>query len=477
MFWQFENIVSSNIAIYDDTLKKKITYGELKQQSDDLVNTIKSDYKKLAFVFCDNSYHSVLVYLSMLRGGHAVFLANAQMDASLKSNLVRVYQPDLIWSIDSSARFNGYDLLSGSNDIAYCIKKKQDRTEIHSDLALLLSTSGTTGSPKLVRLSYKNIQANADSIVDYLEITKDERAITTLPFHYSYGLSVLHSHLLAGATLVYTNQSVIAKPFWEVFRAQSCTSIAGVPFTYQMLDRLRFDRMELPSLRTMTQAGGRLDNKRIRKFSDSAQQKNIRFFVMYGETEATARISYVPYSALPKKIGSIGLPIPGGAISIFYEGKETTEPNIEGELVYKGNNVMMGYAKNRGDLGRGDEMNGILHTGDLAYRDQDGYFFITGRMKRFLKIFGLRLNLDDVEEALESHLSKAVICAGSDDELKIVVETKEQKDLEEASNYIIDLYHLHHSVVHASDLDILPRTSSGKKDYKEIERSNSNGQT
>jgi acyl-coenzyme A synthetase/AMP-(fatty) acid ligase len=476
MFWHLEDIVDSNIAIYDDFLKRNITYGELKQQSDDLVTTVKSDYKKLVFVFCDNSFLSVLVYLSMLRRGHAVFLANGTMDSSLKTNLIGVYQPDLIWSIDLGDCFDGYDPLSGIDNVTFHIKKKQNRIEIHPDLALLLSTSGTTGSPKLVRLSYKNIQANAESIVNYLEITRDERAITTLPLHYSYGLSVFHSHLLAGATLVCTNQSVIAKPFWEVFREQSCTSIAGVPFTYQMLDRLRFDRMELPSLRTMTQAGGRLDNERIRKFSDTARQKNIRFFVMYGETEATARISYVPYSVLPQKIGSIGIPIPGGAMSVFYEGKEITEPNIDGELVYKGNNVMMGYSENRGDLSHGDEMNGVLHTGDLAYQDQKGYFFVTGRMKRFLKIFGLRLNLDDVEETLESHLSKAVACAGNDDKLKIVVETKDRKDLEEASNYVIDLYHLHHSVIHTAGLDILPRTSSGKKDYKEIERRDSNEQ-
>lgn len=473
MFWDLEDIVDSNIAIYDEALKKSITYAALKQQSDDLVGTIESEYKKLAFLFCDNSYSSVLVYLSMLRGGHAVFLANGKMDASLKANLVRVYRPDLIWSIDLSDCFDGYDESSGNDKFAFHIKKRQERTEIHPDLALLLSTSGTTGSPKLVRLSHKNIQANAESIVDYLKITKDERAITTLPLHYSYGLSVLHSHLLAGATLVCTNQSVIAKAFWEVFREQSCTSIAGVPFTYQMLDRLRFDRMELPSLRTITQAGGRLDNERIQKFSDIAQQKNIRFFVMYGETEATARISYVQYSVLPEKIGSIGIPIPGGAMSIFYEGKETTEPDIEGELVYKGDNVMMGYAENCADLARGDEMNGVLHTGDLAYRDQGGYFFVTGRMKRFLKIFGLRLNLDDVEETLEYHLSKAVACAGNDDELKLIVETKDPKDLEEACDYVVDLYQLHHSVVHAANIDILPRTSSGKKDYKEIERRDS----
>lgn len=477
MFWHLEDIADSNIAIYDDSLKKYITYAELKQQSDDLVDTIKSDHKKLAFVFCDNSSLSVLIYLSMLRGGYAVLLANGKTDVFLKSNLVRVYRPDVIFSIDPEDCFEGYGQLSGSDNVAFLMKKKQDRTEIHPDLAVLLSTSGTTGSPKLVRLSYKNIQANAESIVDYLEITKDERAITTLPLHYSYGLSVIHSHLLAGAMLVCTNQSVIAKLFWDAFRKQSCTSIAGVPFTYQMLDRLMFGRMELPSLRTMTQAGGRLDKDRIRKFSDIAQQKNMRFFVMYGETEATARISYVPYSVLPEKIGSIGIPIPGGAMCIVDEGKETTEPDIEGELVYKGNNVMMGYAENRGDLARGDKMNGVLHTGDLAYRDQDGYFFVTGRMKRFLKIFGLRLNLDDVEETLESHLSKAVACVGNDDELKIVVETKARKDLEEAINYVIELYRLHHSVVHAGKLDILPRKSSGKKDYKKIEGRNSDGRT
>jgi long-chain acyl-CoA synthetase len=475
MFWELKDIDDSGIAIYDDCHKRSITYGELKQRSDYFVKTIKADYKQLVFVFCDNSFLSVFVYLSMLRGGHAVFLANGKMDVSLKTNLVEVYRPDLIWSINSSDSFKGYNQLSGSDAIPLYIKKKQEQPEIHPDLALLLSTSGTTGSPKLVRLSYKNIQANAESIVTYLGITKDERAITSLPLHYSYGLSVLHSHILVGATVVCTNQSVIVKPFWEVFREQACTSIAGVPFTYQMLDRLRFERMELSSLRTMTQAGGRLDNERINKFSDIAQQKNIRFFVMYGATEATARISYVPFRKLPEKIGSIGIPVAGGAMSIFHEGKETTRLNTEGELIYKGDNVMMGYAENRGDLARGDDMNGILHTGDLAYRDQNGYFFVTGRMKRFLKIFGLRLNLDDVEEALESHLSKAVACVGNDDELKIVVETKDRKDLEEATNYVIDLYHLHHSVVHTEGLDILPRISSGKKNYKEIERRDSNG--
>jgi len=477
MFWQLENIADSDIAIYDDSFKSNISYGVLKQQSDDLISAIKSEDKKLAFLFCDNSYPIVLVYLSMLRARHAVFLANSKMDPSLKLNLVRVYRPDLIFSIDSSDHFEGYDPLSGSGNVGFYTKKKQEQTKIHPDLAILLSTSGTTGSPKLVRLSYKNIQTNAESIVDYLGITKDERAITTLPLSYTYGLSLLHSHILAGARLVCTNQPVIAKPFWELFRNQSCTSIAGVPYIYQMLDRLRFGQMELPSLRTMTQAGGRLDNGLIRKFSDIAQHKNIRFFVMYGATEATARISYVPHDVLSQKIGSIGIPVPGGAMSILNDEKETSGPDIVGELVYRGDNVMMGYAENRGDLARGYEMNGLLRTGDLAYRDLDGYFFVTGRIKRFLKIFGLRFNLDAAEETLESHLSKPVACVGSDDALKIFVEKSTPRDLKKAADYVVELYRLHHSVVHAEGIEILPRTSSGKKNYQEIGSRGSDGQT
>lgn len=475
MFWQLKDVSDSNIAFYDDFIKRSVTYGELKQESNDLLTSINDDGKKLVFLFCDNSYLSVLVYLSMLRGGHAVFLGNPKMDVYLKSKILKVYQPDYIWNSACSDADDGYEKCLTSSGFTFFKKRCPDSTPIHPDLGLLLSTSGTTGSPKLVRLSYKNIQANAESIVKYLEIKKDEKAITTLPLHYSYGLSLLHSHLQAGATLVCTNHSVITKPFWETFKEQSCTSIAGVPFTYQMLERLRFERMNLPSLRTLTQAGGRLDNERIRKYSEFAKNKGIRFYVMYGQTEAAPRISYVPYNILPEKIGSIGVPVPGGEMMIYNEGQEINESGIVGELVYKGENVMMGYAENRGDLAKGDVMNSILKTGDIAYRDIDGYFFITGRKKRFLKIYGLRLNLDDVEEALETHLATAVACYGTDDELSIAVEARNPRDLKDVIDYTVNLYNLHHSVVHAEFVERLPRTSSGKKNYLEIERRRSNG--
>ncbi len=475
MFWNFKDIGDSNIAIYDDAFKKSITYGELKHDSDDVLKRINGNGKKLVFLFCDNSYLSVLVYLSMLRGGYAVFLGNGKMDTYLKTKLLKVYKPDLIWSSEYIERIEGYEECVASAEVTFLKQSQPDSTPIHPDLGLLLSTSGTTGSPKLVRLSYKNIQANAESIVKYLEIANDEKAITTLPLHYSYGLSLLHSHLQAGATLVCTNHSVITKQFWETFKEQACTSIAGVPFTYQMLERLRFERMNLPSLRTLTQAGGRLDNERLRKFSEFAKNKGIRFYVMYGQTEAAPRISYVPYRVLPEKIGSIGIPVPGGEMMIYNEGQEITEPGIVGELVYRGANVMMGYAEGRSDLAEGDVMNNILKTGDIAYRDNDGYFFITGRKKRFLKIYGLRINLDDVEEALETHFATAVACCGTDDELFITVEARNPQDLKDVIDYTVNLYNLHHSVVHAEFVERLPRTSSGKKNYLAIERRRSNG--
>ena len=474
MFWQLTSADDSRIAIYDDFLKRSVTYGELKIESDSLLYAIDENSKKLIFVFCDNSYLSVLVYLSMLRGGHAVFLGNGKMDASFKENLVTIYRPDLIWSIEDSDQFDGYEKFSIVNKLTFFRRRHQVGNTIHPDLTLLLSTSGTTGSPKLVRLSWKNIQSNAESIVKYLEITSDEKAITTLPLHYSYGLSLLHSHLQAGATLVCTNHSIITKPFWVTFKEQSCTSIAGVPFTYQILDQLRFERMNLPSLRTLTQAGGRLDNGRIRKYLELAQKRGIRFYVMYGQTEASPRISYVPYDHLHAKIGSIGVPIPGGAMCICNGGKEIAAPGIEGELVYKGDNVMMGYAENRDELSADDKMNGELRTGDIAYRDKDGYFYIKGREKRFLKIYGLRFNLDDVEHELEAYLSTAVACYGNDDELRIVVEMKKPLNLRGVISHIADLYRLHHSVIHAESIERLPRTISGKKDYQEIERIRSN---
>ena len=285
--------------------------------------------------------------------------------------------------------------------------------EVHPDLALLLTTSGSTGSPKLVRLTLRNLAANAESIAQYLQLTPQERPITSLPMSYSYGLSVINSHLQVGATIVFTEDGVLQREFWDAVDQHHCTSFAGVPYTYQMLLQTGLLNKKGSSLRTLTQAGGRLEERYIQQMYDLAMARGWKFMVMYGQTEATARISYVPFERLGGKVGSVGIAIPNGLLSV----DEHT-----GELVYRGPNVMLGYAECRDDLAKGDELHGVLRTGDLARQDDDGYFYITGRLKRFLKLFGKRFNLDDVEKILSRRFETSVACYGRDDLLMVAVE-------------------------------------------------------
>ncbi len=341
---------------------------------------------------------------------------------------------------------------------------------IFPETAVLLSTSGTTGSPKLVRLSYKNIQANAESITEYLGIRNSEKAVTSLPMSYSYGLSVINTHILAGATLVMTDKSFVFKDFWKIFHKYECNSFAGVPYSYELLKKTNFEKMDLPSLKVMTQAGGRLNKELVIYFSQLAKSRGFRFFVMYGQTEATARISYVPFDSLPEKAGSIGISIPGGEIKIFSENEEVKEAGIQGELIYKGKNVMLGYAVERDDLSLDDQLNGILHTGDLAYRDEENFFHITGRLKRFIKIFGLRLNLDDVEKMIEHNYKIFNGCSGSDDKLNILIDIPDPVMAEDIKQKVAVYYKINKSVITVKCTEKMPVTESGKKDYNAISR-------
>jgi acyl-CoA synthetase (AMP-forming)/AMP-acid ligase II len=326
----------------------------------------------------------------------------------------------------------------------------------HPELGLLLSTSGSTGSPRSVRLSYAALGANASSITQYLSLGPEERAITTLPAHYSYGLSVINSHLGAGASVVLTEHSVLRDEFWRLVREHAITSLAGVPYTYQLLHRTGFERRELPSLRTLTQAGGRLDDRLTRSFDELARRRGWRFFVMYGQTEAAPRMSFVPPDRLAEKIGAIGIPIPGGKLTL---------DGMTGEIVYLGPNVMMGYAQAPEDLERGDESRGVLHTGELGRVDEEGFFYLTGRLKRFVKLSGNRVGLDEVENMLQQELGVPVAVGGRDDELMAWVESCDEGMIAHASRLFRERYGLHHSLYRITRVDQLPLLASGKKDY------------
>ncbi|MET9337281.1 AMP-binding protein [Nonomuraea sp. NPDC003804] len=322
----------------------------------------------------------------------------------------------------------------------------------HPDLAVLLTTSGSTGNPKLVRLSHRAVMANARAIAQALRLTPADVAPTSLPLHYSYGLSVLNSHLAAGATIVLTGASLLERPFWRQLAEHRCTSLAGVPYQYEMLRRLRFDPAAHPALTTLTQAGGRLRPELVAEFAAKVD----RFFVMYGQTEATARIAVLPPERLPDKLGSAGVALPGGALGVE-----------NGEIVYRGPNVMMGYATSAADLARGDDLGGVLRTGDLGYVDEEGFLFVTGRVKRIAKVYGVRVNLDDVERLLRD--CGPVAATGGDDRVTVWTEGLDRGAREALARRLAGELRLHWSGFDVREVDRLPLLATGKIDYRALE--------
>ena len=262
-----------------------------------------------------------------------------------------------------------------------------------------MSTSGSTGRPKLVRLSHQNLYSNVQSISEYLDFNSGERTITTLPAYYSYGLSILHSHLLFGHTVILNTLPLSDKSFSNFVRSQRVTSIAGVPHSYELLFRTGFFDHEYPKLLYLTQAGGKLSPDRVKQVSQWATENNKKFYVMYGQTEAAPRMAYLSPEDAYENAKCIGIPIPEGSFRIDKDHPEGGSTDGSGELIYIGPNVMMGYAYSADDFALGQGPN-ELKTGDIAVKDSSNYYRIIGRMSRFSKLYGLRLSFDDIEQRL-----------------------------------------------------------------------------
>ncbi len=432
---------NDNIAVITDQ-GEQLTYGELDQR------TKVSVPRGLVFCLAHNNLDTLLGYVTCLQSGLPVVMLDGSKPKEVIDALIDVYRPEYIW--DGGLKETG---LKGG--------------EINPELALCLTTSGSTGSPKFVRLSAKNILANAESIAEYLSIDENERPITTLPMYYSYGLSVINSHLLKGATILLTDHTYAQREFWNFIKEQKATSMAGVPYTYEMLIRLRFFRMDLPYLKTMTQAGGKLNKDIAKEYIDFAAANGKKFYVMYGQTEATARMSYLPWESAQEKYASIGVAIPGGKFSLIdTEGKEISAPEVDGELIYSGPNVSLGYAECREGLNKGDENNGVLHTGDVARRDVDGFYYITGRLKRFVKIWGNRCNLDATEQLVKS-ITTSCACAGVDDKITIFVTENGLED--SIISLLSEKTGLNNRAFEVRVIDAIPVKDSGKIDYPALQ--------
>lgn len=441
-----------------------ISYAGLQKFSDSLKKNIEK--RSLVFCLCENTVGSLCGYFSFINNGIVPLMLDATMDKGLLDNLISIYEPNYLWINNSSLDFYADYTVKFSEFNYSLIQLNEKKLALHNNLALLLTTSGSTGSPKLVRLSYENIHANALSIATYLQLSDIERPITTLPMHYSYGLSVINSHLISGATILLTDKSIAQKEFWTFAKEQKASSIAGVPYTYEMLKRLRFFRMQLPDMKVLTQAGGKLSPYLVQEFIENSKQTDKKFIVMYGQTEATARMSYLPFDSTLEKYSSIGIAIPGGTFQLIdNEGCEIIEEDNDGELVYSGSNVSLGYAECKDDLIKGDENNGKLFTGDIARRDKDGYYYITGRKKRFIKIYGNRVNLDAAEQIIKE-ITSSCACVGVDDKLLIYITDRSLSEL--CRNLLIEKTGLNNRAFEVRIIPEIPKSSSGKVLYANL---------
>jgi len=463
--WHFDH--TDRIALIQDS-GISLTYRELHRYGQQIAENIP--HRCLVFSLCTNSAGSIAGYTGFLNHHIVPLLLSSNLDISLLNALIKTYQPAFIW-----APQNMGDVLPGRavfSALDYTLLRTdfEKSYPLHPDLALLLTTSGSTGSPKLVRQSYRNIQSNTKAIVQYLELDENERAVTTLPMNYTYGLSIINSHLYCGATLLLSGAPVFDRRLWDFFNAHQGTSFGGVPFTYEMLDKTGFFRLSLPTLRTMTQAGGKLPVELQKKFVAWANKNGVRFVVMYGATEATARMSYLPPEKAAEKPGSIGIPIPGGRFYLLDEnGRVITEPGRTGALIYEGDNVTMGYAECGEDLIRGDENGGRLETGDMALFDEDGFYYIVGRTKRFLKIFGNRINLDEVEKLIISRCGPVeCACTGTDDRLYVFITDDALKP--QIEGLLSDKLGLNRATFRIVTVGSLPRNDSGKVLYSQLSR-------
>lgn len=467
------NSYSQELAFYDDK-GHSVTYGDINKISIELYDTIGS--RNLICFLCDNTLGSLIYYAALLHIDNVLQIIPYDTREDWIKKYLCSFQFDYICKpID---RGDPLHEIHRCMDYSIVKTKKQDRNIIHPELALLLPSSGSTGECKFIRQSKKNIQANTKSIISYLELSYKDRPILSLPMSYTYGLSVINTHLTVGATMLVSKKKVIQKEFWDFFRQNEGTSFSGVPYHYEILQRFGFFNLELPTLNCFTQAGGKLSDTIIKNYATYARKNKIRFYVMYGQTEATARMTYLPYQYLWKneKIGSVGIAVPDTKLYLEDDkGNQIKRPHFSGEVIFEGDNVSMGYAMSYSDLGKGDDNQGVLRTGDIACFDEEGFLYITGRKKRFVKICGKQFNLDRIETYILDRYDGKIDCAVVGDDTKIYIVINKQDFCMEIEKELQKYFRLHKSNLCMCYLPDIPKTFSGKKSYSETIRIIENG--
>ncbi len=425
----------------------------------------KIDKKKyLILIEASNSEEFFTIYSGCIINKKSILLVNKNITQKSLDLIVNLYKPKYLFLNTKKYKFN-YKKIYKIKDHELLETNFKIKYQINKNLALLLSTSGSLSSPKYVRISYKNLNDNTNKIINYLKIVSSDRSITTLNPSYSFGLSIINSHFIAGASLILNEDSILKRDFWDLFRKYKPNSFNGVPYMFELLQKLNFDKLPLKKLKYMTSAGGKLNEDLQLKLINYLKNKKTLFYIMYGQTEASPRMSYLEPKFFEKKIGSIGKPLPGGRF-ILKDTFKNIQNKIIGEIVYKGKNVSLGYASSFKDLKKGDKNFNILKTGDLASKDKEGFYYIEGRKGREVKLYGNRFNLDEIEKKLYINGIKCA-CLLKEKQILIFLEEENKK----ISEILKRLFSFNISIFLIKKIKKIPVTSNKKTNYKLLEKS------
>ena len=453
---------TKRVCIIDDD-GTKYSYKEINIR----INNLKKFFKKKNLILIISSFSKdfIINYLSFLKYGQTQIILDENINQNYLNEIINKYNPKYIFLKSSIIKLPKKYNIQNKNFInEYDIYKSQTTNEIklNKNLAVLLSTSGSTGSYKFVKQSYENLHSNCKNISKYLKIKNSDCSVTNLPLNYSYGLSVINSHFIKGGSIYVTKKTILEKKFWENIYTYKITNLNGVPFFYEILKKINFEKFNLKYIKFFTQAGGALDKKLNKFFVEYCRKKQKKFIVMYGQTEATSRISYLNWKFSLSKLGSIGKAIPKGNLNI--KGNKNV-----GELIYRGKNVCHGYSESLKDLDYKNTNKDILFTGDIAKKDQDGFYYIIGRLSRNIKIYGFRINLDDLEKKL---LSKNYFCAcvGKNDLIKIFYTKKSQKN--SLLSFLLNNFRFKKNYFKLIFLKKLPYSTNGKIQYSKLNEIN-----
>ena len=405
---------------------EKISYAKLLLDATSFQKHINK--RSLVFILGGNNYQTIVSYISLLINNSVVMILDKNMDNIFFENLIKNYTPNYIIS-EKKLNINNYESIYSLKSCEIFRQIKFEKIKLHKDLAVLMTTSGSTGTQKLVRQSYQNYKTNTKNIIEALCINKQDSVITTLPISYTFGLSVINTHFYIGGKIILNEYSIIQKEFWEKYEYYAPSCFYGVPYTFDLVFKLKLQKLYHKKINFLACAGGRISDKTLDLALSFKEKNKVKFYSMYGQTEATARISILDSKYLLKKKGSIGKPIGNGKLKVMDKGKSVDKFGKSGNLFFEGKNVCLGYANSYKDLYKKDENIGRIDTGDIGEFDKDGFFFITGRKKRFIKFFGNTINLDEIEKMIEK-IDQKVMCKINDDLIMIqYVDKKINKDV------------------------------------------------